>query len=281
VTTRKPKRRKSQTLKNVYRQHRQHFGVARLLAHLFFGGLAVAAMSAVLIFGHDLLTQCDFFKARQIQISGLHQVSRQEVIRLGRIGPEANILAVNLKLVRQRLLSHPYIAEASVGRQMPDRLIIRVKEHSPVAILDLGRRFLVNAKGDIFKEMESADPQRLPRIVGLDFSDISVGDMPRSRAYEAVLEVLELGRQPQSAIPLGQIRRIEVDRDIGLTVFAQDRIGAVKIGYNDYASKFRILKRVMHYLERDQKTNRFRSIDLHNLNRIIADPFGSANGKEV
>ena len=96
--------------------------------------------------------------------------------------------------------------------------------------------------------------------------------MPRSHAFRAVLEVLALGQKSDSVIPYRLIEGIQVDREIGLTIFTSDRIRAVKIGYNDYPNKYARLKDVLSYLRKRREFSHLESIDLNNLNRIVIHP---------
>jgi cell division protein FtsQ len=63
-----------------------------------------------------------------------------------------------------------------------------------------------------------------------------------------------------------------VDREIGLTVYAFDRIKAIKIGYDDYTDKYAKLKNVLLFLKKGDGFSHLESIDLNNLNRIVVNP---------
>ena len=129
---------------------------------------------------YDLATQCDYFAARQMSIEGTQRLTPETVARQAGIRMGDNILAINLSLVRKRLLAHPWIAEAEVRREIPSRLIIRVKEHQALAMVDFGQKFLINRQGQIFKAWDPSDPADLPVISGLDVSDLTVWDQPQS-----------------------------------------------------------------------------------------------------
>ncbi len=201
------------------------------------------------------------------------------------MSPGVNILAVNLSLTRKRLLANPLIAHASVGRELPSTIVIHVEEHVPLAVLDMGRLFVVNAKGEIYRELDGTDPGNLPVVTGLSFSDITVGGAPHSAPFNAVMTVLTMGRDIGSTLPNSHIRKIDVDREIGLTLLTTNRIKAVKVGYDDYGKKFQKLKNVLFYLETQRQLLRLDSIDLNNLKRIVVTPAGTdspdGNHKEV
>ena len=238
--------------------------------------LAVVAVlhlvSFLFILCHDFLTQCDYFRTESLVVTGADRLSEEQVIKQAELNKGINILSVNLSIARKKLLAHSWIAEAEVNRELPSSINIRIKEQKPFAILDLGRKFVINANGEIFKEMDASDPVNLPIISGLEFADINVRGKPRSIPYNAVMNILELGQKPESVIPIKIIKRIHVDREIGLTIHAFDRIKAIKIGYNNYSSKYAQLKKVLLYLQKRDGFSRLESIDLNNLDRIVVNP---------
>ena len=236
------------------------------------GLMLLGATSFAFVFGYDYLTQCEYFRARAIEISGHAHLSEQVVRDQARLADGVNILSVNLYLVRKRLLAHPWIADAEVSRELPDAIAIRISEHRPLAVLDLGRKFLLNENGEVFKEREGGDPAGLPLVAGLTFTDIELPDNPGSVAYRAVMEALSLSRRPDSALPIERVRRIEVDRELGLTLYAFDRAKTIKIGFNDYPDKYERLRAVLVFMARDSRVPEYTAIDLNHRNRIVVTP---------
>lgn len=241
-----------------------------------------AATTGFFILSHEIVTQCDYFAAETITIEGIRRLTHEQVARQARVRTGDNILSVKLSLVRKRLLAHPWIAEAEVSREIPSRLIIRVKEHRALAVVDFGQKFLINHQGRIFKPWNSGDAQNLPVIRGLDLSDLTVHSRLESpladRAavdsapFRAVMQVLELGKQQGSILPNHLIRQISVDRQIGLTIYAYDRLKTISLGYSDYMAKYHMLAKLFSYLKRQRSIFDFDRIDLNNLERIVVNP---------
>ena len=71
-------------------------------------------------------------------------------------------------------MAHPWINDADVSRNLPNEISINIVEQRPFAILDMGRKFMINIRGEIFKEWSDSDPGHLPMISGLEYSDLSV-----------------------------------------------------------------------------------------------------------
>ena len=258
---------KNSTAKRKARRRQYSLGIVKIV-----GGLSlVAVMSFAFIFGYDLFTQSDFFRTQKISVKGCERLDRQDVIHQAKLDLGMNIFSVNLATTRKRLLAHPWILEADVSREIPKAIHIRIREHEPLAIIDVGRKFLLNRKGEIFKEWQRADPVSLPVVYGLSFADFNVGSRPINRPFKAVMIVLKLGLRSNSILANRDIKSIHVDKDIGLTVYADNRLGALKLGYDDYSNKYKRLEEVLSYLEKKEKILAMKSIDLNNPDRIVVN----------
>jgi cell division protein FtsQ len=258
--------------------------MARLITGFRFTAAIAAVMTvtALFILVHDLLTQCDYFAARQLTIEGMRRLTREQVAGQAGVQDGVNILSTNLSLVRKRLLAHPWIAEAEVRREIPSGLTIRIKEHSALALVDFGRKYLINTHGKIFKAWEASDPDTLPVIKGLKLSDLTVyghsessnfnSDRGRTAPFKAVMRVLQLGGKKGSILPNRFVRQIHVDRQIGLTIYAFDPGKTINLGYSDYAGKYHMLANLFSYLKRHRSISDFDRIDLNNLKRVVVNP---------
>ena len=250
----------------------------KMLKRFVFGlklmvvGTALVFVSLLFVFSYDFLTQCDYFKAKELMVNGAHRLTQNQVLQQANITTGVNIFSVNLSRVRKRLLAHSWIEDAEVRRELPSRINIRIKEQKPLAVLDLGRKFIINTHGEVFKEMDKTDQCNLPMISGLEFSDINVKGESRSIPFDAVMKILGLGQKPESVLPYSLIKKIHVDREMGLTIYAFDHIREIKVGYNNYPDKYAMLKDVLFFLEKNGGFSRLESIDLNNLNRIVVNP---------
>jgi len=233
----------------------------------------VSGTSLLLILTHDALTQSTYFKAQTITVEGNQKVSKEAILKQARLKRHDNILSVNLKTVRYRLLSHPWIAEADVKRQLPDTIDIRIQERVPLAILDLNKRFYLDDKGEIFKAVEASDQVKVPRVTGLQLSDIDLNNPWGPGVFRPVMEVLRISRNCGTGQLYG-IDRIHADPELGLTLFAFGEGLAIKLGFKDYESKYsRLLDMISYVRWTDQGLN-IERIDLSDLDRMVIKPSG-------
>jgi cell division protein FtsQ len=300
-------RKKPQKNYRKQTKRRHHLALLRRLATVFYAILGIAALmatSCLFVFVYDVLTQCDYFKAQSLRIDGIHRLTQKEIVEQAGISKDVNVLAVNLSIVRKRLMAHPWIAEAEVRREIPSGLLIRIKEQQPLAVVDLGNKYIINEQGRIFKEWTASDPETLPVISGLELADVIIysktgsdnpqrlymqNQHPQSAAagelpFEAVMQVLTLGKEARSILPNQKIKHIRVDRQIGITLEAFNQMKTIVLGYHNYPLKYTMLKNIMAYRNRGRGFPDFDRIDLNNVNRIVVNPVNeipSGGRKEV
>jgi len=241
------------------------------------GTLAVALMSLFFIFCHDIIIQSSYFKVTDLEVTGNNRLSFQEVLDTARISTDTNALRVNLPLAKKYLSAHPWIAEVEITRVLPGKLTIAVKEHQPLAILDLGRKFLVDLEGRIFKEVSDADAVNVPIIEGMDFTDLDTNDLHKSTHYESVLQLLEMRKSPACILSNIPLRSIRLDREEGITISTVGpvqtfNINTVKIGYQDFSEKFVRLEKIIAYFKNNKYIPGIDWVDLRQMNRVVISP---------
>jgi len=285
------RRKKQNRFKRQRPKKNRHWvsGGLRLAA----GGIGVVLLSIIFIFCHDVVTQCDAFKTKTVAVTGNRRLNREEIWEKAGILPGSNIWALNLVAARKRLLAEPWIVDAQIRREMPDGIHIFIREHRALAVIDLGRKFLLDDAGTIFKEVAPRETNNLPVIEGLRYADIELrpsaagaglpakrinhqsvfGDNPAS-PFAAAVTVLRLGTPTDSVIPNRNLSRIVVDSETGITLQTRKSPKTVKLGFHDYAQKYTVLRRLLAYLKRHRPDGwrELEAVDLNNMDRIVVEP---------
>jgi cell division protein FtsQ len=268
---RNKKVRKNQRKKNPEAIKAKRKRAVILFLKITFCLVSVPAMSVLFIFCHDLLTKSSYFECEHIIIEGAERLSEKQVKEEAGIEDRMNILSLNLSAARKKLLGHPWIEQAQVGREFPNTIFIRIIEHEPLAVLDLGDKFILNTKGLIFKRLETDELENIPIVSGLSYSDLGTIEETGSIRFLSIIEVLRLGDEPDSIIPNYLIRRIDVDRQIGLSLHT-DKEKMIKLGFENYSEKYAQLKKVIFQLTDQYFFNDYNCIDLINPDRIVVYP---------
>ncbi|HSO18222.1 MAG TPA: FtsQ-type POTRA domain-containing protein, partial [Desulfosarcina sp.] len=211
------------------------------------------------------------------------RLTHQQVLDIGRIGLQTNILSVNLAVTRKRLLADPWIAEATVSRQIPSGLHLQILEETPLAALEMGsgEELLINVAGEVFQRRASSEASEWPRVRGLEHADLPVNGQPGTPAFDAVMTLLRLAGEAECPLPLKSIRRIDIDREIGATVIAGPDDRAVRLGFGHYRRKCEALGELMGRLRNDSRLKHYRMIDLLDVNRIVVTLASAAGADDA
>ena len=275
-------RRKKRIRRNTYKgRHKNRitalFFHTRRIARVCMAVALFVLFNLMLIFGYDWVTQTERLAIRTITVTGCERLTPEAVKQQAGLQSARNILAVNLTTTRKRLLANPWIAESQVSRDIPDRLRIRIREHTCLAILDLGRRFLLSDEGRVFKELAPGETLDVPVVTGLTYTDLEPNADSSTPVLQAVMQILQPRQRSNLRELVHQIREIHADPALGLTLFMTDErhpgsYRTVVLGFEDFDEKYATLEKIDAYLRGKGHYAGFKSIDLNNLNRIIVHP---------
>jgi cell division protein FtsQ len=107
------------------------------------------------------------FEIRHVEVVGTKEMAKLPVYDAALAGTSNAMLTADLPAIRGRLLALPWVADASVGRRLPDTLSISIVERKPVALwqyrgqfraIDITGQPLTNERLERFKA--------LPVVVG-------------------------------------------------------------------------------------------------------------------
>ena len=107
------------------------------------------------------------FPIRTVKISGEYQATDQQKIE-DIVAPlvAKGLFSVNIKQIKQELLTLPWTQSAVVERLWPDEIMIKLTEKTPVAVWN--QHGLVSDTGDTFYPDPATFPQDLPQFLGPD-----------------------------------------------------------------------------------------------------------------
>jgi cell division protein FtsQ len=277
---------RKQTRKNYYRnspERRRQRIIRRFVVSVKIVCLLACMGGASLFFilVHDALTQSSYFKAREIIVEGNRRLTTEAILKQAAVKPGDNVLGINLRILRYRLLANPWIAAADVWRELPDTIHIRVVERVPVAKVEVDGTFYLDDRGELVEPAGSSDDISVPLVTGLTLADMGPHSQPPSRVFGAVMEVLHLSQLDGSVLPIHMLRRIQADPDTGLTLFGFDCNLGVKLGFGEYNSKFNRLRDLISYFRQDDGVLNIEYIDLKDVDRVVVRPSRGMSAQKV
>ena len=227
--------------------------------------VGVAGLLAIfMVYAYNFAMCADYFRLKNTTVMGCDKVSKEKVVELAEISSSMNILTANLGKMAQGIEDDPWIKEASVGREFPDRLVIEVVERDAVALLKNDKDlYVVDRDGEVFKKFEAGDAVDVPVFAGF-YRNGSVRESLLEKAFEFLDCLSERDNFPRA----WNVSEIYVDDVYDFSVFTDNHL-FLNLGFGDYEKKLKRLKRVMADLARRGLDGTFLSIDLVDCSRII------------
>jgi len=197
-------------------------GPARPLAGRIIQFLAaVCALCAAAAFPASALFDLD-----SVTVRGNAAVPTAAVLRRAGIAPGDSALRVNAPQIRERLRSDPRIRDASIALDFPHRLVIAIRERTPVAALVTGTGYvLLGADGVAIARAPDGGAYLLLRVDRLDLSWVQTGTVVPSAAVR--LGAAVAGSLPPALRP--QVAALRVDSGDEVVLETRDGI-AVRVG---------------------------------------------------
>jgi len=138
--------------------------------------------------GLALLLTSSFLGLDEIVVVGSAHLGSEEIVRLCDVEMGTNLLRIATGEVRERLLGVPRVAEATVRRQLPGRLVIQVVEREGVVLLPCQERFVeLDENGLPLDFHRFVGALGLPIVTGVTVEGVTLGQTVKAEGLEAVL----------------------------------------------------------------------------------------------
>lgn len=206
--------------------------VARVAVPLVVAALAWPAV-------HARVRSHPYFGLADVVVLRRGHVTEAEIRRQAGLRPGMPIWDVDAPAIEARLQALPWIRTASVRRELPNRVVIRVREYRPLAIVRIAHAerplYYVAADGHIFAPVDPTDGRDLPYVSGLDKADL---DGPEARGPEAIREALAvLAAATTHASAIGDVSEVHVGDRRGVTIMPSRPAVPIHLGHGEFESK--------------------------------------------
>lgn len=244
-------------------------------------GLLVAAtfLSALFIYAYSVLLSADYLAIKEVSVRGTKELTEQDILTLAKIKPQVNILSVNTEAVAKRISANPWVKQIYVGRELPDRLVLDVRERTPIALVKQGGAFyLMDAGGFVFKKLSKGDEVDLAIVTGVNMQAQS-----QSVLLADALKLLETLSSADHHAFLGTVSEIHIDEMFGLSILT-DKGLHLKLGRDNFAGKLQQLHVVMADLEKRGMKNGHLFVDLADIAKVTVqrkDALGKAQEQKA
>ena len=273
-------RNKLETRKYRLKRHGKH-----ILRDIYKAVLLVAVIftiTAGMIHAYQYAVTSPYFHIRETIVRGCKELTEKDILTLAAIKPTQSLLTINSDALTGRIASNSWVKEVHIGRELPDRLVIEIRERTAVALVkqDSGF-FLLDPEGNLFKKLQNGDETDLPVLSGC-YSEGKADTRLLSKSLDLLKFISNLKDFPV----INRVSEIHGHEVLGLSLYTDSGL-CLQLGFDNYESKLNRLSPVMTDLERRNLKPGFMLIDLSDPAKVTvqmrnimepAAPTGSKKG---
>ncbi len=192
------------------------------------------------------LEQSPEFTLKEVRVEGCKRIDPESIWKLCELRRGMNLVSLNAGKVSEDLEKHPPVRSATVVKQFPHTLLIRIQERSPALLVKFkGELCYMDAQGVVFSEVHPGEPLDLPVVTGLEGYRWSKGLRQEGRVIQTCLDLLgELNRSET----LGPLSEIHVHPSEGLRFFLEAYPVPIRIGWEGFHDRRVRLEKVLPFL---------------------------------
>ncbi len=129
-------------------------------------GIFAAARDRVVAFSGETAARAGLVLGA-IDLAGLDRTTEAEMVAALGVATGDPMLAIDIRVIRQRAEALPWVRQAAIARRLPDTLSIIVSERVPYALWQLnGTLWLMDESGTRITRRSLQDFSHLPLVVG-------------------------------------------------------------------------------------------------------------------
>ena len=214
----------------------------RLIAWGTAGVLALGFTGVAFASAYSWLTRSPLFTVRTVDMNRSAHVSLEEVWAIVRGEGSGILWSIPSKEIVRQLSGHPWVRSVSVRKSFPDRLVVRIQERTPVAMVNLDALHYIDEEGRPFKRLTAYDPKNLAIVTGFSREDLLRKDPVAARNFQKTLDLL---RGVEAGSLRQNVSEIHFDAQDGYTVVTRDTGLQLKVGTMDVKEAIRRIEAAM------------------------------------
>ncbi len=244
--------KKSATL-NGYSEPPKPAGWKRKI--VLFASLLISVMFFIkadgLKTGRVLLQNLDYFRITSIDIKGCVNASAEKVRNAAGVSVSTSQFSIDIdEITRAIRAENNWVKQVDVSRRWPDKLVVRVSEYQPHALITVDRSneavmHYLDSNGEPFIRARTGMDLDFPVITGLE---LERDEAQLSEKLKQPLQFLQLVGANNPNLPAQSVSEIHVDEEEGLVVYLVEYPFPIFFGRDDIRKKYVRLRSILEVL---------------------------------
>jgi cell division protein FtsQ len=228
------------------------------LVRITFLCILLTLISAGFLSGYHYLLSSPYLRLEQIEVRGVRDDIRREILRMGDLEPGKSLLSIHLRSLKPVLEGHPWVRSVRLERRFPHALWIEAEEQVPLAVVVSGKLFYLNRQGEVFKEVEDSESVDFPLITGVSLEDRDAREKLMGAA--GVIHFLAVEEEEWSVGVLSELHLKDRER---FSLYFSNLGVEIKMTPSEIFARMHELKRIVQDLNREGRMHRVTGIDLN------------------
>ncbi|MBW1946762.1 MAG: FtsQ-type POTRA domain-containing protein [Deltaproteobacteria bacterium] len=207
----------------------------------------------------------ELFRVGQVLVKGCNHLTEEEVLQISGVTARDNLMSLDLESIATNIEAHPWVNAVEVERDLPDHLMITIKERTPVALLNSDKIYLIDEQGKIIDELLSAEePVSLPIITGIDpkyTENHQITESPDHQIQKA-LELISMAGRGTRTLGVNNISQIHIAGKDTLILYTADSGIPFHFDTEDLSSQFSEAEKVLYQLYSSGKYKKVAKVEL-------------------
>jgi cell division septal protein FtsQ len=246
---------------------------------LIFLVAGILGLSAAFTHSYRAMLESPWPCVEEIQITGLKQMERNEVLDALAVPRHANVFTLRMGELSDRLKTLPWVQSTVVRLDMPGRLVVEVTEREPLAIVYADDFFLLDTEGELFCRVDVKHHPELLLVTDFSDYDLHENDSLPLDVFETLRNLLAALEKAKQWLPLTHISECRWEQEEGFVLYTLQKAIPIRLGTEEFEQKLNRLYHVFGVLLDRQWWESVTRIDLDYSKRVyIEGDFPSPKG---
>lgn len=237
--------------------------VMLVFLEVFLTLVIVAGISLSLMYGYNYLLRSPFARLEQVDVAGVEEEIKRELIDMCNMGTDQNLLFLNVKKLQQKMQQHPWVRSVKLERHFPHTLSVQAEKHIPFALVVRDGIHYMNRSCEIFKQVDESDDIDFPIITGVSEQDQkALGQMQEAARVMSILE------SQKGAFSLKELSEIHIKGEV-LSLYFSHLPVEINVMSADFSHKMKGLRKLTRHLKKTNQIHLVTGIDLNSVDGVV------------
>lgn len=204
-----------------------------------------------------------------LNVEGTHILASQQVVALSGIVPPVSMFSSDFYAVRKMILAQPFIRSVDFCGEYPDNLSLQVTERQPIASVNNGSLWYIDADGTLLPYLQTNAKLDLPMISGIGgFGNVHLGGKLALPDITEAIRILQDAQEIDSSL-YHFISEVNMNGGGDITLYSGDVGVPIYLGRDDIPKKLLMLQTFWSEFVKSDNSDKLKYVDLRFDDQVV------------